>query len=482
MPHPGPAASSRRAGGGLEVARTDRVVLVAAMAVLAACAGPQDPPGDPAPIPVTPVPLTSGPLTPAPGVSVVVVSIDALRSDHLGAYGSEAGLTPRLDAFAAEAAVFVDSRASASTTPISFAALWTGRYPHRVLRGWHLETEETLAALFAAAGYETAAFVSNPQLAVERRFDRGWGHYGDHPGVPDEELSRRALDWLDAREGGRPSLLWLHWMAPHTPYREAPPGFPAPACEGVRTGDAQPPIVDEIPDLDCLRTLYAGEVVRTDRLFGNLLDALEERGLSRSTIVAVTADHGEALGDEGRFVHGRLGEGVLEVPLLVRSPGGAAGVGRRVAGFVSHLDLLPTLAGLAGVPDLRPRDGRDLAAAMERRAPAGPAVADRAPVSAVALSRGRWSGAALVRPDGLKLIRACSPEAGLRLYDLATDPREARDLAEDRPEEAAELLAELAAALGEAPCRVVRPRQPAAEGLSAETRAALEALGYLDPE
>ena len=325
---------------------------------------------------------------------LLLLSVDTLRADRLGAYGSDRGLTPRIDALARDSQVFAAAYAPSSHTLPSMTTVLTGRYPEEV-GVWSNEaivpeTVSTLAEAFQAAGWHTRAVVSNWVLRRAAGLHQGFEHYDDS--LPRQEATRpvperagsdttaAALAALDActADGDR-CFLWVHYQDPHGPY--TPPGG-APA-EYLRRERAAPdgrrrlPAMQSnfgsggIPDYQVLgeerevavyRALYDAEIAYLDREVGQLLDGIEDRGLLSGAIIVFTADHGEALGEADYwFSHGEyLTDPLVRVPLLIRVPGTPSGRRDDVASLV---DLHPTILGVAlgQAPDLD-RSGRSLLA------------------------------------------------------------------------------------------------------------------------
>lgn len=396
---------------------------------------------------------------PAPPRSLLLVTLDTLRADRVGAYGSARGLTPHLDRVAAEGVRFAAVTSATPLTLPSHATLLSGLWPpHHGLRGNGAgrlpDDVETLATRLAAAGYRTGAFVG--AFVLDRRFglERGFAAYDDEipqragagAGLeaerPGREVVERALAWLG--EGGPgPFFLWVHLFDAHAPY--APP-------EPWRTRFAGAP--------------YDGEVAEVDAQVGRLLAALADSGRRRDTVVALVGDHGEALGEHGEPTHGLLlYEPTLAVPWLIAAPAGLApgGVVRTPVGLA---DVAPTLAALVGHPWTGARlDGRDLSAALA--AAREPAAADLYAETEYPAIFG-WSPLAALRRGDRKWIAAPRPE----LYALAADPGETRNLAAEERRTGAELDRALEAVRAES-----RAVEPAAG--DAETRARLAALGYL---
>lgn len=356
--------------------------------------------------------------------SLLLITIDTLRADRVGAYGHREARTPRLDALAAEGALYENAFTHTPVTLPAHATLLTGRLPHehgvRSNSFYRLpETETTLAEILTDAGYRTAAFVS--AAALDRRFglSQGFELYDDEvrPAQSGQLIAERdaaavaakAIDWLGGAAGESPFFLWVHFFDPHHPYQ--PP-------EPFRTG---------------VGSSYDGEVAFCDREIGRLLGRLDGSGLRSRTLVVVTSDHGEGLGEHGEATHGIfLYNSTLRVPLILSGPG----VPRRARdrrGPVGLVDVLPTVLGRLGVATPAGISGRDLFASE----PAGLLYAE------TYLPRDfyNWSELRAAFSVRLKFIEAPVRE----LYDLAEDPHEKRNLASERPETVRQLAARIEA-------------------------------------
>ncbi len=331
---------------------------------------------------------------PAPRL-FVLITVDTLRADYLGAYGSDRGLTPNLDALADESVVFTAAYSATSLTLPSISALLTGRYPEEL----GLINNESavpadvpsLAASLRQHGWRTAAVVSNFVLRASSGLAAGFDVYDDD--FPQREAVRRwpervavdttdaFLGTLDACTDGRatPCFVWVHYQDPHGPYtppagsRDSQLARERGVEGGLRrlplqgTGDSGRGAIPRYQYLDgqheiaFYRAGYAAEVAYMDREVGRLLDGLRERGLDRNALVVFSADHGEALGEgDYWFSHGEhLMDAFVRVPLMVRSP--ELRPARR-DDLVSAVDLYPTVLSLLGVmPEGSPR-GRDVLA------------------------------------------------------------------------------------------------------------------------
>ncbi len=396
-------------------------------------------------------------VTPAPPASLLLVTIDTLRADRVGAYGWASARTPALDGLAARGARFDRAFANAPVTLPSHASLLTGLLPpghgarHNGMRV--APGVATLAEMLRAQGFRTAAFVA--AFPLDRRFglDRGFELYSDQlPRESDGRLNNErpgrvvvdeAIAWLNDRRAER-CFLWVHLFEPHAPYEGDParetPGFVRPV------GDR-----------------YDDEVARADVEVGRLLASLGEGG--SSSLVVVAGDHGEAFGEHGEIAHSVfVYDTTLRVPLIMAGPG-VPGSGVVVSEPVSLVDVLPTVVELLGQPP-NDVDGTSLVPTL-----VGRTLGRRelyAESFAPLLDFG-WSSLRSVRVGSEKYIAAPKPE----LYDLARDPDETRNVLEDR-RDAGRTLAERVDRYAGAELPAVD--QPAS---ASDTRARLTALGYL---
>jgi len=412
--------------------------------------------------------------------NVLLISVDTLRADALGAWGREPSVTPALDRLAAQSDVWLEAFSTFNATNPSFTSILTGFYgKHHGVYDSQTRLAEgvpTLAEPFAEAGYGTAAILAARHLSyagITRGFEDVVECERTYAGELPVDL---AMGWIGAQT--EPFLLWLHLFDPHTPHTP-----PRPFALGYRAdrpyGTA--PVADwrafrnPSPEgwVDALyggsRELYAAEVAYVDRQIDRLMGYLESRDLLETTVVVFVSDHGENLEDHGvRYGHAGLWDTTTHVPLMIRWPG-PRGKGRRLEGLVQTLDLYPTLLGFAGLEAPR-GDGRDLGELMEAEPPGRPLV--------FAEHAHRKSGA-MVRSHRAKLILSQGvPEVpdGTYLYDLRRDPEEEQNLAEAKPELRRELEEILQAWLAEG---VGEGAEGEAVKLSPEDVEKLRALGYL---
>jgi arylsulfatase A-like enzyme/Tfp pilus assembly protein PilF len=403
---------------------------------------------------------------------LVLVTVDTLRADHVGAYGGTVP-TPNLDRLAREGALVEQASAHVPLTRPSHVSLFSGLLPTETgvrdnVSPAVAPDSPLLAEVLRAAGFATAGFVSSVVLARASGLDRGFERYADafeaDPEDPrflntaqkrgDRTLAE-ALAWLEENRRAPRLGLWLHLYDPHDPYE--PPE----------------PYASRFSDRP-----YAGEVAWSDELVGRLDAALARLGLAEDTLLVVTADHGEGLGEHGESLHGFFAyESTLRVPLLLRGPGVAPAI--RLEGPVGLVDLLPTLLDLLDLPPPPglPGRGRSIAAALGGGAP--PPAAPLYAESLVPRLHFGWSELRVLRAGRWKYIQAPRPE----LYDLARDPGETVDRLAEEGARAQGLRASLEGFLAR---ERARERLAAGAGttapapaLPAELAEKLGALGYL---
>ena len=428
-----------------------------------------------------------------PRANVLLITLDTLRADHLGCYGADDARTPNIDALAEQSIVFDDATSQANTTGPSHTTMLTGLIPleHGARQNGVRISDRvrTLPEMLSEEGYSTGAVVSgftlkNRACGLAPRFDR----YDDEliawtwmPEVcarlrlvkfairtaprrgarilrsdrPADETVDAALAWL-GRRADEPWFLWVHCYDPHAPY-EPPPPFDRmhdpeyagdPYVDWYRMGtDARRALVDDPRELAHMRAMYKGEISFVDREVGRLLSWLESAGEDENTLVVLTSDHGEGLGEHGYyFDHGTyLYDTELRVPLIVRLPASLrepqslAVFPMRLQGQMRLVDLTPTVLEMLG---LETPPGMFGASSFSN----GWGAVESRPSLAVADAQGDLSGYDLerhklsVRMNGYKLIWTSEywldttrvPEA-FEFYELGTDPLELTNAAHTDP-------------------------------------------------
>ena len=397
---------------------------------------------------------SSGPRHP----NLLLITIDTLRADHVGAYGAATGATPSIDALAARGVRFDQVQTAVPLTGPSHATILTGQYPpsHGV-RGNVVFTlgdkYPTLATRLKGRGYRTAAFVGAYPVAAAFGFNQGFETFDEefHETSPiDQGAERRANEVADAATrwlagvGTSPFFAWLHFYDPHAPYDP-------PAPYNARFAGHP----------------YDGEIAFTDAQIGRVVDALRSAGRDRDTIIMVVADHGEGLGDHHELTHGVLTyQSTMRVPLIVAGSGVPNGVVVRTR--VATIDLLPTALGLLGVDADASLLGRDLRPLMNGRTIASDPFYQE---SLFARLNCHWATLRGWVKDDWKLITGAESE----LYDLAADPGELRNLAAAQPDRTRRMTDELQRGLQRLAPGGDRA-QPRA--INAEQEERLRSLGY----
>ncbi|MFG0318918.1 MAG: sulfatase [Planctomycetota bacterium JB042] len=420
-----------------------------------------------------------------PRPSIVLITLDTTRADHLGCYGYRRATSPRIDALARESTVYERATAVTSWTLPTHASMFTGKLPTSHGARYDAEgpfdlskaigdgfegfrargiddRERTLAAILGEAGYRTGAAVAGPWLLSVFGLAQGFDSYDDSGidhinGRRADSITDAGLAFVDeANDDDAPFFLFLNYFDAHAPY--VPPG------ERYARLFAPGPLTREnVGKPEFQVALYDAEIAFMDEHVGRLLDGLKERGLYDDAWIFVTADHGELLWEIGGLSgHGiSLSEPEIHVPLIVKAPGGAAA--GREARRVDQTDLLPTILEHLELPLPEGVQGHPLARV------AHPIVSEFHPLPPWNDS-GDWE--ALYHGD-LKYVWNSAGQG--YLADVAADPFEKRDLRGERAEIAQKMETLLKKYLASLP----RPGKagPVKE-LDEETLRALKGLGY----
>ena len=370
--------------------------------------------------------ITVADRTPRP--LVVVYLVDTLRADHLPLYGYARDTGPELSRFAKDAVVFDQAIASSSWTKPSVASLLTSLPPrdHGCLQFYTPLDPAlvTLAERMRDHGYATGGVVANSLvMARDMHFDQGFSYFAAAP--PPERAGEAvddALEFLDARRG-QPVFLYVHTMDSHSPYLPPPPfdrkyePHPEPGRAAAEPSDYRVPL-----DRDRIVAQYDGTVAYGDQEFGRFLRGLRERGLYDSALVVFVADHGEEFLDHRGWVHGHtLFDELVRVPLVVKYPGGRH-AGRRVAGQVQLVDVLPTILSSQGMVPAVGIAGHPLEESFDGKAPQRVAVLETKYREFVAYG---------ARTSAAKYVRNLYPGRSELVFDLRGDPHESRSRAPD---------------------------------------------------
>jgi arylsulfatase A-like enzyme/Tfp pilus assembly protein PilF len=349
-----------------------------------------------------------------PKPSVIFITVDTLRADHLGCYGYTQIQTPNIDQLAHAGARFTQAHTPVPVTLPAHTALFTGAFP--MATGMHdfsgnklPANAATLAKVLRDNGYATAAFIGSAVLDSRFGLNQGFDTYFDHfefsrlDEAHLDQMERRgdlvmdeALRWLKGNPR-QPFLIWVHLFDPHDPYTP-----PEPYASRYRTRP------------------YDGEIAFDDAQVGRLVAYLKQQALFDKSVIVVAGDHGEGLGEHGERTHGFfIYNSTLHVPLLMKLPGVAP---RVIADEVSLVDVMPTLLQALKIPVPTSVQGRSLLGQVLGRPAAGRS--NLYAESYLPLLHFRWNQLRSLQSRGMKYIDAPRPE----IYDTRTDPKERQNL------------------------------------------------------
>ena len=407
-------------------------------------------------------------------INVILITIDTLRADALGAYGQERFTSPNLDLLSQEGVRFNQTMTSSPSTLPSHASIMTSRYPKahgaRANAGYVLSDEnETLAEIFQRNGYRTGAEIAAIVISHGTQLNQGFDQYrdldsgdirrktilvaqpdGSHRKVelderPASDITKFGIEFLD-KNRLNPFFLWLHYFDPHSHYA-APEAY-----------------VNLVPD-----SSYHAEVRYVDSEIGRLLRHLEQFQLDERTVVVVTADHGEGLGEHGENAHSAfIYQSTMHVPLIFWGPSTEMRKNWSVDAPVRTIDIAPTILEMVDLPPFVEAQGRSLTTLMSGESTEFPFTSYGESIEIHSmfgssilrtLRRGDW-----------KYIHKLRPE----LFDLAKDPGELRDLASQHPAKVEEFARALRKEVRSAPALTGK----AEIALDEETIRQLRALGY----
>jgi arylsulfatase A-like enzyme/Tfp pilus assembly protein PilF len=387
--------------------------------------------------------------------NVLLITLDTMRADRIGAYGYAAARTPHLDALAKNGVRFDDATAPAPITGPAHTAILTGLHPARLGVRDNVITPlpsgaTTLAEMLSAQGFATGGFVGAFILDRPYGFAQGFETFRGFTRVDSgteanaertgDTVVNDASQWIGGLDSGKPFFGWVHLYDAHLQYRP-----PAP-----------------------FEQTYDGEVAFVDQQVGRLLDAVRAQGLLDGTLIVVIGDHGESLGEHGEEGHGIfLYDAVLRVPFIVSGSGVPAGL--TIGEQVRALDVVPTILDLLGIPAGDTPDGVSLAPLIrgsQRESPPASFAESHYPK----IHYG-WSELRAIRADGWKAIDAPERE----LYNLRQDPREEKNLYREQQPLADRMLGELTRVSrelgGAGPTAVRQPDR--------DTMERLRSLGYV---
>jgi len=382
-------------------------------------------------------------------LNVILISIDTLRADHVGAYGYHRNTTPFIDSLADRGILFERAYSHSCKTAISHMSIMTGLLPeNHGVRQWHQsgsprlsDSIPTLATLLKKKGYATAGYHGGGHIRAELGFDQGMDVYDQKDIHYTHSVLQRAITPLVA-DRSRPFFLFLHTYGVHDPYTPPKPfdrRFADPEYAGSIISSLEEmselhlenwhdrasafwASVDtsSATDVQHLQDLYDGALARLDLVFRRLFSFLDRMGALDNTIVILMSDHGEEFGEHGKFKHEQLYQELLHVPMIMVLPKGltAAEPGARISSVVRSIDVAPTILKMLDLPIPQHVQGMSLVSLLN---------GGEAPPSEVASS---WRGGGLesIRQDRWKLIRHVKFTEQSMLFDLEKDPTESTNL------------------------------------------------------
>lgn len=394
---------------------------------------------------------------------VVLISIDTCRADHLGCYHYSRKTSPNIDAVAAEGVLFNHAVSPVPLTFPSHCSMLTGTIPpyHKVRdnNNYTLNSANlTLAEILKNNGFKTGAVVGAVVLDSRFGLNQGFDMYNDHIEGRENasqfavnernaaEVTRLGIDWLEENRREK-TFLFLHYYDPHTPY-----------------------VQHNRLVLPFSKCIYDDEITYTDSHIGKIVETLNELKIYDSTLLIITGDHGEGLGEHSEKTHGFfIYQSTQHVPLIVRVPGGPVGIVHDTVGLI---DIVPTVCNLLGIPLFTTIQGKDLSAYFLKEASRPnqeprflycesltPTQLNAGPF--LGLVSGRW-----------KYIHTSEPE----LYDLLEDPKETKDLSEGQKLHVGIMQHELRAIIEDKLFHTVSVKKNV---LDEKTRRRLQSLGYV---
>ncbi len=394
-------------------------------------------------------------------VNVLVVTLDTTRADRLGAYGFNRDTSPHMDALAREGVVFEQAISTVPLTFPSHTTIFTGQYPTRHgIRdngGFFLDASATtMAEVLKSAGYATGAFIGAWVLESRWGLAQGFDKYSDQFDLSKYkvislgtvqktggEVVNDAIAWLDTVKAKK-FFGWVHLYDAHTPYE--PPE----------------PFNSQFPGQP-----YLGEIAYADAQVGRLLDWLKSNDLEKNTVVIVTADHGESLGDHGESTHAYfVYDSTMHVPLIVKAPWGGKG---RNASMVSTADIFPTVLDVLGLKAPKePMEGTSLASALLD--PAAKVGGEAYAETYFPRYHFGWQHLRSLRNEQYTYVDAPEPE----LYDRKTDPGETSNIYKAYSARAEALRLRI-----EELAKADQGKTPERRSLDPDTLQRLAALGYV---
>jgi len=424
-----------------------------------------------------------------PPRNVILITIDTLRPDHLSCYGYNRITSPSIDRIASEGVRYDNVFCQLTSTTPSHCSILTGLSPatHGVLANWEPLPPEfnTLAEILKGTGFRTGAVVSNWSLKKERGLDQGFDFYDDF--LPEQELNRplffkkdpedttkSALEWLDKNKE-KPFFLFINYMDPHGPYTPPPPYNNAFAVSRTSATEVLPfseknDAPHAIPAYQRLGeatnpayyvSQYDGEIQYTDYWLGKLIEKIKDWGLLDTTLIIVTSDHGESLGEHDYyFMHSNLTyKEQASVPLIIRFPP-LFRAGKVVHTRIEGMDLMPTILQVCGISYKGKVEGQSFLR-VEKEKNSNPVTVLSESARMISVYKEPWELVILEKKP-------------IELYNLTLDPLEKRNVLETSDPETQQSLFSIAAKYFN------QPRSNKKSNIKEEDKETLRSLGYIN--
>ena len=406
-----------------------------------------------------------------PQYNVLIVSFDSLRADSLGIYGYNRNTSPNIDKFASNALIFKNAYTAGATTPTSFAAAFSGKYPFHSLHGDQFTGEPSIADFFRGYGYKTAFISDNIQLTPKRGYNKGFDIYKITKSNNDRNVLSDSIKIL-GNLSSQKFFFWIHFLSPHVPYDFRPASThlynshytgPYKKTSGRRfTGETA-------QELKRLKDLYDGEIYYADWLFKEILNRCNQLDLLDNTIIIITADHGEEFKEHGKLTHKSVYNIVTHIPLILYTPNNTR------KGFTnelySNIDLLPTLAHLISAPPPPNTSGIDIFNQDTTKHDA---------LSVYMQADSNRYEISSIEGDN-KLIYFCGLDRS-ELYNIKHDFNEQHDIAQIRSIEKKQIWESIRNIMGMNPCETisyVKRRKKIKEKMNQVELQRLKSLGYI---
>ncbi|TAM41265.1 DUF4976 domain-containing protein [bacterium] len=425
--------------------------------------------------------------------NVILITIDALRPDHLGCYGYKRATSPNIDSLAKEGVIFMQSISQASVTCVSLPSLFTSVYPTRlgiVDQAEDIKKEfrsPCFTEVLKGKNYRTAVFLPDRATIMVPEWTKKGADlrliYRNSDGKSDYPLlTRQVTNWI-AKDLKRSFFLWIHYRGVHTPYRPPAPYNSLFVHDKFYDGRKKAPLVDNpggwggimpkvnlnnIRETDYYISHYDGALKYVDYWVGELVSFLKQRGIYEDTIVIISADHGEAFGEHNLyFEHGNtLYDELLRVPLIIKFAKGEFR-GKRLLMQVRSIDIMPTIMEYLQFESPRGTDGESLLALIENKETSGKTI----------FSFSKTGLINAVRSADWKLISYDDKPAQYELYNLKEDPGELHNVYAKNAGIAKRLTYELGKHKSEFSRASLKRGEDNSEMM--EVRRILHSLGYL---